>query len=44
MAARAIGRLGGRESLALLKQALRDSDPAIRIAAAGGIIKLLAAR
>jgi hypothetical protein len=30
--------------LALLKQALNDSDPAIRIAAAGGVIKLVAAK
>jgi len=44
MAARAIGKLGGRESVALLKQALHDSDPAIRIAAAGGLVKSLTAR
>jgi len=42
MAARAIGRLGGRTGLALLKQALNDSDPAIRIAAAGGVLRMLA--
>jgi HEAT repeat protein len=40
-AARAIGKLGDRAGLPMLKKALTDNDPAIRITAAGSILQIL---
>ena len=40
-AARSLGRVGGRELLPLLKEALQDQDDAVRVTAAAAIVKIL---
>lgn len=42
-AVRSIGRVGGRSELALLKEALRDQDAAVKATAAGAIVRILGA-
>lgn len=41
-AARALGRYTGGRVIALLKDALKDSDAAVRIVAAGSLMQVLA--
>jgi len=40
-AARGLGRVGGRDVIPQLKQALRDSNEAVRATAAGAIARIL---
>jgi len=40
-AARALGRVGVKLTVPLLKKALQDSEPAVRIAAAGSLLHVL---
>ena len=40
-ATRSLGRVGGRESLPTLKEALRDGDEAVRATAAGALARIL---
>jgi HEAT repeat protein len=41
VAIRALARLGGHELLPILTRTLRDTDDAVRVTAAAGIVKIL---